>query len=98
MRDRQGMQRSDLQPAAVRETVFSVPAMTCRHCVRAVSAQIGDVVGVVAVEADVGSRTVRVRGTAQPDELLAAIAAAGHEAVVVSRSGRFQESTGGHLS
>ncbi|HEX2042877.1 MAG TPA: heavy-metal-associated domain-containing protein [Acidimicrobiales bacterium] len=68
------------------ETVFSVPAMTCRHCVRAVSAQIRDVVGVVALEADATKRTVRVQGRAEPDVLRSAIAAAGYEAVVVSPS------------
>ena len=98
MRERQGMQPSDPRKPAVEETVFSVPAMTCRHCVRAVSAHVRDVVGVVAVEADVTSRTLRVGGSADPDALRSAIAEAGHEAVVVGRTRRTQESTGGHLS
>jgi copper chaperone len=98
MRDRRDVQCSDQQGPAVDETVFSVPAMTCRHCVRAISAQVRDVAGVVAVEADMTSRTLRVQGTAQPEALRSAIAEAGHEAFEVNRSRRGQESTGGHLS
>jgi copper chaperone len=80
------------------ETVFSVRAMTCRHCVRAVSAQLRDVVGVVALEADATTSTVRVQGSAEPDALCSAIAAAGYEAVLVSRSAPSQEPTGGRPS
>ncbi len=83
---------------ALEETVFSVPAMTCRHCVRAVSAQVGDVTGVVTLEADATTRTVRVQGSAHPDAVCSAIAAVGYEAVVVSRSESGQEPTGGQLS
>ena len=78
--------------------MFSVPAMTCRHCVRAISAQVRDVMGVVALEADTSTRTVRVQGPADRDAVRSAIAAAGHEARVVSHSALEQESTGGHLS
>lgn len=98
MRDAHGMRRSDPQEPAVEATVFSVPAMTCRHCVRAISAQVRDVTGVVAIEANARTRTVRVRGAAEPDALRSAIATAGYEAVLVARSGRSQESPGGHLS
>lgn len=85
------MHVSNQRGAAANETVFSVPAMTCRHCVRAVSAQLGDVEGVVAVEADTTSRTVRVRGTAPSDALRSAIVDAGYDAVVVGRSGGSHE-------
>ena len=61
-----------------------MPDMACRHCARAVSARVGDVAGVVAVEADVTARTVRVRGTADVDALCSAVADAGHEAMQVS--------------
>ncbi len=91
------MELADAQGPALEETVLSVPAMTCRHCVRAVSAQVRDVTGVVAVEADATTRTVRVQGSAQLDALCSAIAAAGYEAVFVSRSGWSQEPTGGQL-
>jgi copper chaperone len=86
IRDAQDMQRPDPEGPAVEEVVLSVPAMTCRHCVRAISAHVGDVVGVVSVEADPTSRTLRVQGTALPDALRSAIADAGYEAVELSRS------------
>ena len=92
------MELPDPQGPAPAETVFWVRAMTCRHCVRAVSAQVRDVTGVVALEADATTRTVRVQGPAEPDALCSAIAAAGYEAVLVSRSAPSQEPTGGQLS
>ena len=99
MRDPHGVEDPfDPQGPALEETVFSVPAMTCRHCVRAVSAQVGEVRDVVALEADATTRTVRVQGAAEPGALRSAIAAAGYESVLVSRSGRSQESTGGRVS
>ena len=67
------------------EVVLSVPGMTCRHCARAVSARVGDVAGVVAVQADVTSGTVRVRGAADVEALRSAAAQAGHEVTQVSR-------------
>ncbi len=92
------MEHSNPVEPALEETVFSVSAMTCRHCIRAVSAQLRDVMGVVALEADATTRTLRVTGTAHPDALRSAVAVAGYEAVLVSRSGRSPEATGGHLS
>ena len=92
------MELSNPRGPTRQETVFSVPAMTCRHCVRAVSAQVRDVRGVVALEADATTRTIRVQGAADPDAVRSAIAAAGYEALVVSPSAHGQESTGGHLS
>lgn len=92
------MEHSDPQGPTLQETVFSVPAMTCRHCVRAISAQVHDVDGVVALEADTTSRTIHVQGVADPEAVLSAIAAAGYDALVVSSSSFGQESTGGHLS
>ena len=91
------MEHSNPQGPTLQERVFSVPAMTCRHCVRAISAQVRDVDGVVALEADTTSRTIRVQGVADPEAVLSAIAAAGYEALLVSTSPRGQESTGGHL-
>ncbi len=82
----------------MQETVVSVPEMTSRHCVRAISAQVRDVTGVVALEADTSTRTIRVQGPADPEAVLSAIAAAGYEAVVLNPSAPEQESTGGHLS
>jgi copper chaperone CopZ len=74
------MQRSDRQRQEdVGEIVLSVPAMSCRRCVRRISARLGDVPGVVAVQADLRSRTVTVRGTPQLDALHSAVAEAGFE-------------------
>ena len=92
------MELSQPQRPTLQGTVFSVPAMTCRHCVRAISAQVRDVRGVVALEADTTTRTIRVQGPADPDAVRSAIAAVGYEALVVSPSAFEQESTGGHLS
>ncbi|HVE46851.1 MAG TPA: heavy metal-associated domain-containing protein [Acidimicrobiales bacterium] len=92
------MEHSHPQGPTPQETVFSVPAMTCRHCVRAISAQVRDVEGVIALEADTTTRTIRVQGAADPDAVCSAIAATGYEASVVTRSPLEQESTGGHLS
>ena len=78
------MRRHEHPVEAAEEIVLSVPDMACRHCARAVSAQVGDVAGVVVVEADVTSRTVRVGGTADVDALRVAVADAGHEATRVS--------------
>ena len=92
------MESYNPQGPTPKETVFSVPAMTCRHCVRAISAQVLDVEGVVSLEADTTTRTIGVQGTADPDAVRSAIAAAGYEALVVPPSSPGQQSTGGHLS
>lgn len=92
------MELSNRRGPTLEETLFSVPAMTCRHCVRAISAQVRDVMGVVALEADTTTRTIRVQGAADPDAVRLAIAAAGYQARVVSPPSHGQESTGGHLS
>ncbi len=82
------MESSDREVPAVDEIVMSVPGMTCRHCVRAISVRVRDVAGVVAVEADLPSKTVRVRGTPPPDALRSAIADAGYEVVETTRRAR----------
>ena len=94
------MQRSGGDGPALVETVLSVPAMTCRHCVRTISAQVGDVAGVVAVVADLRSKRLRVQGTPRPGALVSAITEAGYEAVELSRSAVADPSPGspgGHL-
>ena len=73
------------EPRSAEQVVLSVSGMTCRHCARAVSARLTDVAGVVAVEADVTSSTVRVHGSARVDELCAVVADAGHQAVEQAR-------------
>ncbi|MDQ3997445.1 MAG: heavy-metal-associated domain-containing protein, partial [Gemmatimonadota bacterium] len=72
MRELHGVELANPQGPG-QETVFSVPAMTCRHCVRAVSAQVRDVEGVVSLEADATTRMIRVQGPAEPGALRSAI-------------------------
>ena len=60
---------------------FTVPAMHCAHCERAVEEEVGAVPGVEAVEIDLESKLVVVRGAALDDaKLRAAIEEAGYEA------------------
>jgi copper chaperone CopZ len=63
------------------ELTYRVPAMSCAHCERAVSEELEAVAGVAAVEVDLGSNRVVVRGDRLDDERLrAAIEDAGYEA------------------
>ncbi len=53
---------------------MQVPGMTCRHCVRAVTARLRDLPGVVAVEADAESARLVVHGDITADQVEAALA------------------------
>lgn len=55
-----------------REITISVDGMTCRHCVRAVTARLRDVPGVETVVADVGSSSIRLGGTMTLPDILTA--------------------------
>lgn len=60
---------------------YSVPGMTCDHCKRAVSSELGAVTGVAGVEVDLDTKLVTVTGESLDDEALrAAIEEAGYEA------------------
>ena len=61
--------------------VVSVPQMECRHDVRAISAHVADVAGVVALQVDLATKTVRVEGDVEVDEVRAAILAAGYAVI-----------------
>ena len=63
------------------ETVtYRVPGMTCEHCKAAVTEELRAVGGVDSVAVDLGSKLVRVCGTALDDAALrAAIDEAGYE-------------------
>ena len=65
------------------ETVgYRVPGMHCSHCEAALKEELAAVEGVEAVEVDLGSKVVTVRGTGLSDESLrAAIEEAGYDAV-----------------
>ena len=60
---------------------YTVPDMTCGHCKASVTEEVAAVVGVTAVEVDLKTKLVVVRGEALDDGALrAAIAEAGYEA------------------
>jgi copper chaperone len=57
-----------------------IPGMSCRHCVRAISAAVSDVAGVQTVAIDLETRTVHVNGTANVDAVRSALTTAGYPA------------------
>ena len=60
---------------------YIVYGMTCGHCVNAVRTEVGTVPGVAAVDVDLDTKRVVVRGDAVDDAAVrAAIAEAGYEA------------------
>ncbi len=59
--------------------VVTVHDMLCRHDVRRISSFIADLAGVLTLEADIISRTVRVTGDVTIEAVRAAIAAAGFD-------------------
>ena len=60
---------------------YTVPGMTCDHCKRAVSSELGSVEGVTGVEVDLDTKLVTVTGDGLTDETLrSAIEEAGYEA------------------
>ena len=68
----------------MRELIVAVPGMTCRHCVRTVTAALRDVPGVDAVRADAATSTVVLQGTPAPTDVLAALHAAGFPGTVTA--------------
>ena len=59
---------------------YSVPGMTCGHCVSAVTTELTAVAGVTDVSVDLTSKLVVVSGTnLEDDALRAAIEEAGYE-------------------
>jgi len=60
---------------------FSVPAMHCGHCERAVKEEVSAVEGVTSVDVDLETKLVTVTGASLDDAALrAAIEEAGYEA------------------
>jgi copper ion binding protein len=54
------------------EKTYTVTGMTCEHCVRSVRTEVGKVPGVDAVDVDLESGRVTVRGERVSDEQVAA--------------------------
>ncbi len=73
---------TETQSTAVTELTYRVEGMSCSHCERAVSTEVGQVAGVIAVAVDVPGKLVNVRGAGLEDAAVrAAIDAAGYDAV-----------------
>jgi copper chaperone CopZ len=53
-------------------STYSVTGMTCEHCARAVSSEVGAITGVTAVEVDVADGRLTVEGNGFTDEQVAA--------------------------
>jgi copper ion binding protein len=65
---------------------YTVSGMTCDHCVRAVTAEVGDIPGVTHVDVDLASGAVTVASEAPVAEaaVAAAVAEAGYELVTAA--------------
>jgi copper chaperone len=63
---------------------YTVTGMTCSHCVRAVTEEVGEVAGVseVSVDLDTGQVTVSVAGDVDDAAVREAVEEAGYEVVV----------------
>ena len=65
------------------ETTYTVNGMTCGHCVLSVREEVGEVDGVTAVDVDLSSGRMVVRGTGvDAAAVRAAVAEAGYEVTV----------------
>ena len=47
--------------AETRETVLSVPDISCEHCVKTIDGALGALPGVESVQTDIPSKSVRLR-------------------------------------
>jgi copper chaperone len=66
---------------SVRELSYTVAGMSCGHCKAAVTEEVEQVAGVDAVEVDLDTKRVVVRGeNVSDDEVRAAIIEAGYRA------------------
>jgi copper chaperone len=63
------------------QRTYSVPAIHCEHCQRAIESEVGQVPGIDRVNVDIASKRVVVEGDAPEDLVLAAIAEAGYDEV-----------------
>ena len=58
------------------EKMYTVTGMTCAHCVLSVREEVGEVTGVEAIDVDLATGRLAVRGDGTDD---AAVAEAGYE-------------------
>ncbi len=64
---------------------FTVPSMSCQHCVNAITKEVSNVQGVQNVQVDLGTKRVRVQADERvsTETLLEAINEAGYDDVTV---------------
>jgi copper chaperone len=61
--------------------IYSVPAVHCEHCAKSIREEVSEIEGVEAVDVDLESKLVTIRGQELDDATLrAAIQEAGYEA------------------
>jgi copper chaperone CopZ len=71
-----------MAPSSLPHTTYAVAGMTCEHCKVAVTEEVAQVAGVVAVEVDLDRKLVRVAGAGvDRGAVIAAIDEAGYDAV-----------------
>jgi len=76
-----GRREPEEESMSVQELSYTVAGMSCGHCKAAVTEEVEQVVGVDAVEVDLDSKRVVVRGEDISDDAVrAAIREAGYEA------------------
>lgn len=51
----------NVRVAETRETVLSVPDISCEHCVKTINGALGALPGVESVQTDIPSKSVRLR-------------------------------------
>jgi copper chaperone CopZ len=71
-----------------------VGGMSCRRCVREVTAHLRDVLGVETVSADPGDCVVRLSGSMQLPEVLAALRGTSYRPQLVGTRGDDSDGTG----
>lgn len=66
---------------------FSVPSMSCQHCVNAITREVSNLPGVQQVKVDLGSKRVRIEAAPDlsPEAVAEAIREAGYDDVTVVR-------------
>ena len=60
---------------------YSVPQISCGHCVKAIAGEVTKVAGVTDVDVDIATKTVTVMGDAPDAVIVAAIDEAGYAVV-----------------
>jgi copper chaperone CopZ len=66
--------------ASENERIYSVPGVSCQHCVGSVTEEVEQVPGVESVVVDLASKRVKVHGESVDDNAVrAAIADAGYD-------------------